>query len=64
MPKAVYVLWRWSCFDGMPPCSRRLFARAALNQVRPVEGNIANTLWFSAPGRSDPPAARAASGGR
>jgi len=58
VPKAVYTLWRWSCFEGMPPSSRRLFRRAAMNQVRPVDGNLAESLWFSAPGHSEPPRKR------
>lgn len=32
--KAVYVLWRWSCFAGMPQRSKDLFKAAAAAQVR------------------------------
>lgn len=58
VPKAVYALWRWSCFHGMPAASRRLFREAAANQVRPVSGNVSETLWFSSAKAHEPPRRR------
>jgi hypothetical protein len=33
--KAVYCMWRWSHFDGVPPASKVLFKLAAQNQIKP-----------------------------
>eukprot|EP00602_Paraphysomonas_sp_CaronLab_P006736 CAMPEP_0185017952 /NCGR_PEP_ID=MMETSP1103-20130426/801_1 /TAXON_ID=36769 /ORGANISM="Paraphysomonas bandaiensis, Strain Caron Lab Isolate" /LENGTH=375 /DNA_ID=CAMNT_0027547575 /DNA_START=324 /DNA_END=1451 /DNA_ORIENTATION=+ len=48
VPKAVYALWRWSCWQNMPPHSLELFRDAAANIVRPTDGGGPEKhIWFA-----------------
>lgn len=48
VPKAVYVLWRWSAWSAFGSESSQLFERAARNLVRPhPSGEAHQHLWFA-----------------
>lgn len=48
VPKAAYVLWRWSAWGAFSSSNLRLFRRAARNLVAPNEsGEIHENLWFA-----------------
>lgn len=47
--KAVFALWRWSQWNGIPSYSKELFKKAASNQLRAHSSGGAphNNLWFA-----------------
>lgn len=48
VPKATYVLWRWSAWGAFGSVSQDLFARTARNLVAPNEHDeIHRNLWFA-----------------